>query len=193
MVEQETYHRTSSGSFIIIFKRNLPNKSVKHSTWFLCHFYGKIHRIPTLKPKKSPYILETISVDIFNSLSLESERQQVSRTLLSILADLNKAVVRIISILPPISHSPSHLETVPSAPITIGITVTFMFHNFFCSLAWFKYFFPFFDFHRGLPGRQSPLFGKFSFFFFFHLFYCLLSQGLVFCFGIWWSVCMWKT
>ena len=33
--------------------------------------------------------------------------------------------------------------TVPSAPITIGITVTFMFHSFFSSLARFRYLFLF--------------------------------------------------
>ena len=56
------------------------------------------------------------------------------RTLLSILADLNNAVVWMISIRPVISKF-SHpctnpLVTVPSAPITIGITVTFMLHRF---------------------------------------------------------------
>ena len=33
-------------------KRNLSNKSVKRSTWFLCHFYRNIHRTPILKPQK---------------------------------------------------------------------------------------------------------------------------------------------
>ena len=59
---------------------------------------------------------------------------QVSRTFLSILANHNNAVVWIVSTRPLISKSfilyPSPLVTVPSAPITIGITVTFTFHSF---------------------------------------------------------------
>ena len=56
---------------------------------------------------------------------------QVFRTLLSILADLNKAVVWMISTCPLISKSSSPLVTVPRAPIIIGVTDTFMFHSFF--------------------------------------------------------------
>ena len=72
---------------------------------------------------------------------------QVSWTLLSILADLNNAVVWMVSTRPLIFKSSSlcinPFVTVPSVPITIGITVTFMFHNFFCSLARFKCLSPF--------------------------------------------------
>ena len=57
------------------------------------------------------------------------------RTLLSILAVLNNAVVRIGSIRPPTvkSSSPFNnpLVTVSKAPIRIGIIVTFMFLSFF--------------------------------------------------------------
>ena len=64
---------------------------------------------------------------------------QVSRTLLSILVDLNHTVVWIVSIRPLISKSSSLytklLVTVPSAPITIRNTVTFLFHSFFNPLA----------------------------------------------------------
>ena len=73
---------------------------------------------------------------------------QVSRTLLSILADLNNAVVWMVSTCPLISKSFSTctypLVTVPKTPITIGIIVTFMFHSFFNSLAKSRYlsFFP---------------------------------------------------
>ena len=59
---------------------------------------------------------------------------QVSRTLLSILAVLNNAVVWIVSTRQPTSESSSPfinpLVTVPKAPITIGIIVTFVFHSF---------------------------------------------------------------
>ena len=68
----------------------------------------------------------------------ESKSHQVSRTFLGILADLNKAVVWMISTcLISKSSSPctSALVTVTRAPITIGFFVTFMFHRFFRSLA----------------------------------------------------------
>ena len=68
---------------------------------------------------------------------------QVSRTLLSIAVDLCNTVVWIVSTCPLISESSSPftnpLGIVPRAPITIGITVTFIFHNFFSSLARFRY------------------------------------------------------
>ena len=67
------------------------------------------------------------------SLSI-SKSPQSSRILLSILSDLTNAVVRMVSAHPPISNSSSPLikpwRIVSSAPITIGITVTFMFHSF---------------------------------------------------------------
>ena len=57
-----------------------------------------------------------------------------TRIVLSILANLNNAVVLMVSTRPPISKSSSHFinpsVTVPRAPITIGINVTFMFHSF---------------------------------------------------------------
>ena len=83
--------------------------------------------------------LEFFTSVLADGLSLEFEWQQVSRTLLSILAVLNNAVVWMVSTRPPTSKSSSPLNnplvTVPKAPITIGITVTFMFHSFFNSLA----------------------------------------------------------
>ena len=70
---------------------------------------------------------------------------QVSRTLLSILAVLNNAVVLIAFTRPPTSKFSSPfsnpLVTVPNEPITIGIIVTCMFHSFFTSLTRSKYLF----------------------------------------------------
>ena len=64
---------------------------------------------------------------IFHWSLRDSNSPQVSRTLLSIPADLDNAVVWMISTRPfiPISSSPriNPLVTVPNAPITIGITV----------------------------------------------------------------------
>ena len=64
----------------------------------------------------------------------DSKSLQVSRTPLSILADLNNTVVWIVSTHPVISKSfgafINPLVTVPRTPITFGINVTFMFQFF---------------------------------------------------------------
>ena len=69
--------------------------------------------------------------------------QQVSRTLLSILAVLNNVAIWMVSTSPPTFESSSSfnnpLVTVPKVPITIGIIITFMFHSFFNSLARSRY------------------------------------------------------
>ena len=74
----------------------------------------------------------------------------VSRTLLSILVDLNSAVVWMNSILFVISSSSSllvrPLRTVPKATTTTGINVTIMFHSFFSSVTRPKYWSIFFHF-----------------------------------------------
>ena len=73
----------------------------------------------------------------------DSKLPQISRSLLSILADLNNAVFGMLSthVLISVSSNPTinPLATLPRAPIRIGITVTFMFHSFFNSLARSKY------------------------------------------------------
>ena len=100
------------------------------------------------------------------------EWPQVSRTLLSTLADLNNAVVWIVSTCPLISKSSSSsmnpLVTVLSTPITIGITINFMFNSFFLSLERSRYL-SLFCLPTVLPCSQlecqSPLFSRFSFFF----------------------------
>ena len=72
---------------------------------------------------------------VFHWSLSDSKSPQVSRTLLSILAVLNNVVVWTVSTRPPTSKPSSPfnnpLVTVPKAPITIGIIVTFMFHSFF--------------------------------------------------------------
>ena len=74
----------------------------------------------------------------------DSKSSQVSRTLLSVLASLNNTVVWMDSSHPLISKSSSPCTdpfvTVPSTPITISITVTFMFHCFFSPFVRSKYF-----------------------------------------------------
>ena len=104
----------------------------------------------------------------------DNKSPQVSRTLHSILADLKNAAIWIISSRSVISKSSgpctNSLVTGPSAPITIGITVTFMFNSF--SIPWqglvIYHSFPFLSvLLSGQPGKQNPQFGKFFFFSFF--------------------------
>ena len=80
---------------------------------------------------------------VFHWSLSESKFFQVSRTLLSILADLNNLVVWMVSVRPPIfNFSISLVKPLPivsRAPITIGITVDFMFNSFFSSLGRSKY------------------------------------------------------
>ena len=121
----------------------------------------------------------------------DSKSPKVSRTL---LVDLNNSVVWMVSTRPLIykSFSPytNPLVTVPSAPIIIGITVTFMFHSFFCSLARSSYLFSFrfLSLPCGQPKGQSQLFGRFSF-----LLLLLLTITWSGCLAeIRWSVCISK-
>ena len=80
---------------------------------------------------------EILAPALADGFSLEFEwikSPEVSRTLLSILTDLNSAVVWMVPTHPHISNSSSPctnpLVTILSAPITIGITVTSKFHSF---------------------------------------------------------------
>ena len=67
--------------------------------------------------------------------SLSNSKSQVYITLHSILADLNVTVVWMLSTCVLFPNLPvpfnNSIVTVPSAPITIGITVTFMLSIFF--------------------------------------------------------------
>ena len=108
---------------------------------------------------------------VFHSSLSDSKSPQVSRSLLTILTVLNNEVVWMVSTRSLISKSSSPfnnpLVTVLKALITIGIIVTFMFHNFFNSLARSRYL-SFFSLLSilfcGSPGQQSPQFFRFSFF-----------------------------
>ena len=72
---------------------------------------------------------------VFHWSLSDSKFPQVSGILLSILANLNHRVVWMVVYRVLISNLSSPfinpLVTVLSAPITIGITVTFKFHRFF--------------------------------------------------------------
>ena len=70
---------------------------------------------------------------VFHKISSDSKSPPVSRTFLSILADLNNVVVWMVSTHVLISNYSSpftnRLVMVPSTWITIDITVNFMFHK----------------------------------------------------------------
>ena len=80
---------------------------------------------------------------VFQFRLSDSKSPQVSRTLLSILVVFNNAMVWMVSTRPPTFKSSkpfnNPLVTVPKAPITIGIIVTFKFQSFFNSLASSRY------------------------------------------------------
>ena len=118
-----------------------------------------------------------------DSFSLEFEWQQVSKTFLGILTNVNNAVVWIVSAYLLIYKSSrtfiNTLGIVPGAPITFGITVTYMFYSVFSSLARFKYSSVFslsFNFNLWSAGTTCCLFLSFFSFFFFCC--CWLSLGL---------------
>ena len=104
-----------------------------------------------------------------DSLSLEYHWQQVSRTRLSIVANLENTVVWMDSNRPPIFNSSSLLSkplcTVQSVPITVGITIFHMFHSFLvlwqCPKTCLSFYFLWF-WLCGPPRSQNPLYGKFS-------------------------------
>ena len=80
---------------------------------------------------------------VFHWSFSDSKSPQVSKTLLSILAVFNIAVVWMVSTRLPTSKSSRPFNnssvTVSKAPITISTIVTFMFHSFYKSLARSKY------------------------------------------------------
>ena len=108
---------------------------------------------------------------VFHWSLSDSKSPQVSRTLLSILAVLNNAVVWMVSTRPPTSKSSSPISnplvTVLNAPITIGIIVTCMFHSFFSSLARSRYlsffYYYYYFYYYFSPSEFSPAAGDLSF------------------------------
>ena len=102
-------------------------------------------------------LLEIFTSALANGFSLEFEWHQVSRTLLSLLAIFNNAVIWIVSTCSPISKSPRPFNNpsviVPKAPITFGTIDTFMSHSFLNSQARaryssFFYYYTFLSFHQ---------------------------------------------
>ena len=109
---------------------------------------------------------------VFHGSLSDSKSLPVSRTLLSIMSDLNRVVVWMVSTRPLICKSSRPFNnssvTVPKAPIAIGKNVTFMFHCFFSSLTRSRYlsFFSFsFNFTQWSTGTaKSTILQVLSFF-----------------------------
>ena len=130
---------------------------------------------------------------VFHWSLSDSKSPQVSRTLLSILAVLNNAVIWKVSTRPPTSKSSSPfsnpLVTVPNAPIIIGIIVTYMFHSFFNSIARSRYLSLFshsFNFILWSAGTAKSTILQVLFFLL-----IIIKSGLLA--GIRWSVCILKS
>ena len=107
----------------------------------------------------------------------DSKSTQISNTLLSILAGLNNAVIWMVSTCPLISKSSNpSINPLGIVPITIGITVTFMFQFFFSSLARSTYLFLFQFYSVVCPDSKvhNSVGSKFPFFIF-----CSLLLDLV--------------
>ena len=131
---------------------------------------------------------------VFHGKLSDRKSPQVSRTLLSILAVLNNAVIWIVSTRLPTSKSSrpfnNPLVNVPKAPITIGIIVTFMFYSFFNSLARSRYLSLFsHSFSFIMWSARIPKSIILQIFFFFLL--IIIKSGLLA--EIRWSVCMSKS
>ena len=99
---------------------------------------------------------------VFNMSLRERKSPQMFRILLSIQANLSNAEGSMVSARPPISFRDSSKCT--------NYYVTFLFQDFFFLVLWkdpsicLNFHFHWFSL-CGQPGRQSPLFVKFSFFF----------------------------
>ena len=121
----------------------------------------------------------------------DSKFPQVSRTLLSILAVVNDAVVWMVStrLTTPksSSHSSNPLVTVLKAPLTIGIIVTFIFHFFSLArsryLSFFSHSFSFILWSAGTA--KSTILQV--------LFFLLINIRSVLLAEIRWSVCISKS
>ena len=133
---------------------------------------------------------------VFHRSLSDSKSLQASRTLLSILAVLNNAVVWMVYTRPPTSKSSSPFNnpfvTIPKSPITIGITVTLLFHSF---VLFFQFsgrvevltlLFPFFQLYTVISRYRKVHNFASAFFLLITIRFDLLAE-------IRWPVCMSKT
>ena len=113
---------------------------------------------------------------VFRRSLSDRKSPQVSRTRLNILTNLKNAVLCMLSSYPPISKSSSPcsnpLVTVPSAPITFGITFMVLFFQYSCKVWVFISLFAFFQFYL-VVSRNGKVHNWQI------LYFCQLSIGLV--------------
>ena len=129
---------------------------------------------------------------VFDLSLSDSKSPQVSRTLLSIVFDPSNTVIRMVSTRLLISRfsntCTSPLVSAPNASITIGITITFMFHSFLSSLASSRYLSLFllsFSFTQWSSGTAKFTIRQILFFF------TITRSGRLA--EITWSVCIYHT
>ena len=107
----------------------------------------------------TPFRFFTLRLPVIFYWSLNDKKStQVSWTLHSILAYPNNTIVCIVSISPPTSISSKSFKTVPRAPVTVGITVTLIFHSFLNCLTKFKFLLNFslsLIFHSAATGKST--------------------------------------
>ena len=99
---------------------------------------------------------------IFHWSLSDSNSSNVSWTLLCILTDIKSSGVWMVTSCPLISqpsrHCINYLVTLPSSPITIGITDNFILHRFFSSLTIYRNLYLFslsFNFTRGSAKTET--------------------------------------
>ena len=129
-MDSKDFHLACNG-----YADSLGNNIIYHIQKFLLSYYHYLFTHYSFSHQ--------LMLMVFRWRLSDSKSPQVSETLLSILAVFNNAVVWMVSTRPPTSKSSrpfnNPLVTVPNAPITIGIIVTFMFHIFFNSIARSRY------------------------------------------------------
>ena len=126
---------------------------------------------------------------LFHWSLIDCKSPRASKTLLSILANLKIAVIWMVSTRPFISMfsypGTNPFMTVTSAPIAIGIIVTFMFHSFSCCLT--RSLFAFFQFYPDFDRNGKVDYSGYSIF----VFLTITSSRLLA--KIRWSVCISKS
>ena len=147
------YECTMGFYLVPFFQPSPPTRFLLITAIGLCHFLP-VHHFGMACLAGSKVNIQHLRV-FHTSFSWWSERQhvcwclsaskstQVPRTLLSILTDLDNAVVWMVLVSNSGSPFTKPFEIIPSALITVGITITFMFQIFFNFLARFEYLFLF--------------------------------------------------
>ena len=110
-------YQTSNSSIILATNENINSDSIDY-----CYSLKVMHT--------------SVKLMIFHCILRDSKSPQVSRTLPDILVDLDNAVVwEVFTCLLIFQPFYQNFGIVPNLKITIGISITFIFHSFISSLA----------------------------------------------------------